>query len=657
MTLTRAVGALVVAALAALLVVPALHYAGLNMDEGDLLVYPELVLRGAVPYRDFLMSYGPGNTWLLASLFSIFGPHVAVERLVGISFHVLLVVAVFAHASRWGSAIAVLSGVIAGVLLVPLGAVAFAIVGAVALVLWSLFALSTASGFRAVAFAGALAGLAVDFRPDLGPATVLAAVPLALGLGRGRLIAFSCGAVAALLPFGLQTWIAGPAQAFNNLVIGPLTFSAAGLLPLPGRDPMLLVLVLFADAALIGAAVLALWAEPSQRSRTFVALAVFSTLRLPYALWRADDFHLVAAGTVPLALLPVTALALVGRRLRLISGRRREFTAALIAALVIATGVPENVGRAATIELPRALGLQAFDVFSVQHRSRVWYPLRASVDYTATPVGSRESAAELQATIDDAENIAPPGARLFVGPLDLRRTNQIDAVIYHLLPQFVPATYYLEAANGWTNGLGSRLSADIGTADVLILTSRYDNWSEPNASQLFGSDEPNAVVRDRFELRAQHGTYSIYIRRVTSLDPGWVSHDPAEVRVARHDRRWSCTIASARVASRSSPWPAEPMTAPRTSRARASPVRGCGLRPAASSSNAQVPATCGVAIEVPLMRTYRGGTTQASFERTSARAEAMPVPYPHAAPGVTPPPVAMKSGFRYRTPGTGPREL
>ena len=516
MTVARAIGALVVATLAALLVVPAVHYAGLNMDEGVLLVYPELVLRGAVPYRDFLMTYGPGDTWMLASLYSIFGTQVAVERLAGIAFHALTAVAIFAHASRWGAAVAVMSGVIGGVLLVPLGAVAFPFVGAVALVTWSLFALSTASGIRAAALAGALAGLAVDFRPDLGPATALAALPLTLALSRDRRVAFICGAVLALVPFGLQIWMAGPARAFDNLVIGPLTFTAAGYLPLPGRDPVLLVVLLFADVALIAAAVVAYRAEPSRRSRALVALAVFSALTLTHALRRADDFHLISAGTVPLALLPVTAVALFGRLRPVFTAGRREFAAALIAALVIALGVPEIVGRAATIELPRALGLQAFDTFSVEHRGRLWYPLRASVDYTATPVGSHESALELQQTIDDVETIAPPGARLFVGPLDLRRTNMTDAVIYHLLPQLAPATYYLEMANGWTNGPSSHLGADVGGADVLILTSRYDDWNEPNASQVFGPDGPNAVVRDRFDLRSRHGTYSIYVRRAAS---------------------------------------------------------------------------------------------------------------------------------------------
>lgn len=516
MTVARAVATIVVATLAALLVVPALRYAGLNMDEGLLLVYPELVLRGLVPNRDFLMSYGPGDIWALASLYSVFGTQVGVERLAGIALHVLVAVATFAHASRWGPAIGVLSGVIAGVVLVPLGAVSFAFLGAIALVLWSLFALSTSARTPVVALAGALAGLAVVFRPELGPACALAVLPLALGLDARRRVALIAGAVVALMPLGAHVLLAGPGAVFDNLVLGVFKWGAARYLPLPGREPVLLLVVLLADAALLFAAILALRAEPSRRSRALVALALLSMLTLPQALQRSDLFHLVSAGTLPLALLPVSLVALLGRIRPVIGGARREFGAALIAALLIATAAPGIVERAATVELPRALGLQAFETFAVANRGRTWYPLRASVDYTATPVGSRDSVTELQETLDDVESIARPGARLFVGPLDLRRTNVTDTVIYHLLPQLVPATYYLEMAPGSTNGPDSHLAADIATADLLVLTSRYDDWSEPNASQLFGSDAPNAVVRDQFELRSRHGTYAIYVRRVVS---------------------------------------------------------------------------------------------------------------------------------------------
>ena len=65
------------------------------MDEGTLLVYPEMVQRGAVPYRDFETFYGPANPYLLAAVYRIFGTTVGVERTVGFLYRALIFVAIF----------------------------------------------------------------------------------------------------------------------------------------------------------------------------------------------------------------------------------------------------------------------------------------------------------------------------------------------------------------------------------------------------------------------------------------------------------------------------------------------------------------------------------------------------------------------------------
>ena len=60
---------------------------GTPMEEGFMLVFPELVLDGEVPNRDFLHLYGPGSLWVLAAVFEIFGVSLAAERIVGLLQH------------------------------------------------------------------------------------------------------------------------------------------------------------------------------------------------------------------------------------------------------------------------------------------------------------------------------------------------------------------------------------------------------------------------------------------------------------------------------------------------------------------------------------------------------------------------------------------
>ncbi len=55
------------------------------MDEGAVVAYAARVLDGAVPHRDFLTFYGPGNPWLVAGAFAVFGESVGTERAVGLA--------------------------------------------------------------------------------------------------------------------------------------------------------------------------------------------------------------------------------------------------------------------------------------------------------------------------------------------------------------------------------------------------------------------------------------------------------------------------------------------------------------------------------------------------------------------------------------------
>src|ERR1700732_1611925 len=47
-----------------------------KMDEGSLLVYPELILKGSLPYRDFETFYGPANIYVLSAVYAVFGPSI-----------------------------------------------------------------------------------------------------------------------------------------------------------------------------------------------------------------------------------------------------------------------------------------------------------------------------------------------------------------------------------------------------------------------------------------------------------------------------------------------------------------------------------------------------------------------------------------------------
>ena len=58
---------------------------------------------------------------------------------------------------------------------------------------------------------------------------------------------------------------------------------------------------------------------------------------------------------------------------------------------------------------------------------------------------------------------------------------------------------------GSANADDSGLADEVRAADVVILSTMYDNWHEPNTSMEPGSDEPNQVLEDEFCLVDSYG--------------------------------------------------------------------------------------------------------------------------------------------------------
>src|SRR5687768_12681419 len=159
------------------------------MEEGFMLAFPELVLKGFVPHRDFLHLYGPGGLWFLAGVYEAFGVTLEAERAVGYLQQIGVAFGVFVALRPWGRWPAAAGATIAAVIIIPpIGLVALAWVGAVALGLWSLNATLAGIGRgsrRLVGLGGVLGGLALLYRPDLIVAVGVSGVVLLLAL-RGR---------------------------------------------------------------------------------------------------------------------------------------------------------------------------------------------------------------------------------------------------------------------------------------------------------------------------------------------------------------------------------------------------------------------------------------------------------------------------------------
>lgn len=145
-------------------------------DEGLVLTGAMRVGAGELPHRDFFANYGPGQFYVLAFLFKLFGPSVLVERVWDAAIKVCIAVLSFAAVRRWcGYAGAFASYAFCLIWLATIGFPGYPLFPALLLCQAALLLIDSplgAEGYPAHMFAsGACAGVATLFRYDVGAAT------------------------------------------------------------------------------------------------------------------------------------------------------------------------------------------------------------------------------------------------------------------------------------------------------------------------------------------------------------------------------------------------------------------------------------------------------------------------------------------------------
>lgn len=521
---------------------------GSTMEEGFMLVFPERVLKGAVPNVDFLHLYGPGSLHVLAGVYQVFGAHVDVQRTFGLLQHVAIIAAVYVLVRAYGRAVATTAAAVSALLvLTPIGLSALAWNGAVGLALWGLvLALRAPSQNRPArwwAAAGLLAGLSLTYRPDLVVAIAIAGGFL-LWSHRQAWKPVAAGALVGLVPVWVHLLVAGPRPAVEGMFLDPVFNLRPGRqlprppswghldgalqvigervppwwgLPHPAASQQLFVWYFLLPAITLGVAAVAVWAhrrgDHPDRTRVLVAASLLAVGLLPQALQRPDSAHFAWVGCVSVALAVPAVVEVVSRlRPHWHRGLRWTLGAGGVALLLLVT-FPFYSYRTYVAHARVTLGWLEPTGLEVRRADRSFY------------LGDQRSWRATQAVLNDLDERLTPGERLLVGPVDLRQTAYSDAFFYHLFPELVPATYYIEMDPGLANAPDSGLADEVASADWLILTRFWSGWIEPNDSIVFGPDEPNVVVEERFCLVA---SYERDLLRLYRQCPGGGAPGPYE---------------------------------------------------------------------------------------------------------------------------------
>lgn len=532
--------ALAAVAAACLLPLPGLWQApGPPMEEGFMLVFPERVLAGDVPNRDFLHLYGPGSLWVLAGVMKVFGVSIEVERIVGFLQQLLVATGVLALLRPWGRWVAGAGAVVTALIVVPpIGLTALPWVGGVGFGLWALVAGFGAAGRPArLAAAGLLAGVAMLYRPDLVLAVVASGLVLAAGLEPADRRRLGLWTLAGVSPYVIHLVMAGPRNVFDGLFIEPVFHLRGGRsLPLPPSwdefdgflqragqlieppwplpappSPGQLTLWFLLLVATVGVLVLTgISVFRRGGDRRLLVLGLFAAGLLPQALQRADSTHLAWVSCVPLGFLPAAVAELLARYRP--SFRHGRVLAALTPVVLLVVLVPHFTVRTWSDYVARGFEWREVGSYVIEHRGREFR------------YGRADAVEAVNEMLPVVEQVSEPGQTLLVGTGDLSRTPYSEAFLYHLLPQLPPATRYIEMDPGVADAPGSGLAEEVAAADVVILSSIRDDWDEPNDSRHAGSNEPNEVLARDFCMVGSYGEglfgrglYELYTRCDRSL--------------------------------------------------------------------------------------------------------------------------------------------
>ena len=525
-----------------------LRYQGPPMEEGFMLAFPEQILQGRFPHRDFLHLYGPGSLYVLAAVFAVVGVSLTAERLVGLLQHAGVAFGLYALLRPFGRRVATASAVVSILLLIgPAGLTALAWNGALALGLCAL-AVATSAGRRPDAsgtdasgsgergttvrlvVAGVLAGAALLYRPDMILAVGAGIAAVLWDLPKSRRMPLLIGAGASLLLYVPHLLISGVGASFEGMFLEPV-FSLRGgrALPVPPSWneidgflqragalrtdgwplPMLglskqISLWFWLVPISIAVDVVAAWrlrrrAPGSDRARALWPAALFTAALLPQALQRPDTTHLAWVTGISFAvMIPAVASLLEELGPRWTPTWRVTASCGVVAAILVLV-IPFYPARTYVDLVGQTFGRNRFGA-PITNGDRTFY------------FGSAEGAADAQRVTDALRERADDGESLIAGPTDLSRTNYNDSFFYFLFPDLVPGTRYIEMDPGLANTEGSGLAEELLANDWLILSGSSDLWSEPNESTESGSQRPNEIVREHYCMVEDAGSFQLLQR-------------------------------------------------------------------------------------------------------------------------------------------------
>jgi len=488
-------------------------------DEGFILSCAQRILSGELPYRDFWIQMAPGQFYLLAGLYKVFGMSLVPGRLLTVCLHGITCGVAFALARQlFGARLAVVTWCLCTLSLIgrlgpsPWPSWTAMCVGLISAV-WLVRSFDEGRGAPwHVILAGFLAGIAGWFRQDLGGYTWAAGVSAValVWLARGRMSVTGWAlvrrigmySVAAAVPVGLAVlwawWHGILAVAIDNTIRYPMTVysSARGIAwPRPIFNPLMLFhqgmvfiqvnqfylpILVYALAAL---ALIRRWRDGvfGEREAGILAVVLLGAIWLNHAGIRSDLEHLVPVLAPTFIVLPMILPWWSTRAEALRAWLPRRLVVGLVVGLL---AVPLTV---------RSIHKYLQNVYKKPLRGQIEWVDFHPVGQTYLPA---RDAAEVAAVVRLIRERTPPSARIYVGRSS-HWNPQGAPLMFYFLGQRLPATQYHVTAPGVTETTWAQreMMMSLALRAALVILEDVPGDTRLTALDRFIQDHFDEVVR------------------------------------------------------------------------------------------------------------------------------------------------------------------
>jgi hypothetical protein len=530
-------------ALAFAALLPAIGNALNFYDEGLIVFGAERVLNGQIPYRDFWTMYGPGQLYVLAGLFRLFGASIMVERVFDLMVRAGLALAFYWLTARLSSReFATLTWIASVFWLAYFGFFGYPIFTALLFVTLSVLALiQSFSDRRWLIGGGLLLGAAALFRHDLAAYAFIAqfivlaaraftrqgtmALPARLWAAARAQAPYLVGLIVVVAPAALFFVATTPLnELLQQLIIFPLTvFPRFRVLPYPALELTLESLPFYAPFVIYAFAIAIVVLSVLAARRASVVSAATTAAGVPAAmpavLDDASQARLWGIGLVVLFGLFAFNQARVRADLIHIP---QFFLPAIVLAPVLMHRGPGVSANASSLT-----GLFAFVLLgALMVKPADYVATTTSAALNTTPAALSHGiprAAGTQVMPDEAAAVrtirflVPPGQAIYSGVTrhDLIFVND---PMFYFLAERPPATRYHELHPGWATTLPvqQEIAAELERNNVqyLVLIDLEGWGKEPNESAISsGVTFLDDYIAGHYSIAQQTGMYRIMARR------------------------------------------------------------------------------------------------------------------------------------------------